>query len=64
MTDPYPASRRYVWAPNSVGSSTAPRDNCAGCPSGHVRADSRRRTREDVSKKQHLAMPLSRINLT
>jgi hypothetical protein len=33
-----------VWAPIRAGSSTAPRDNCAGRLSGHVRAGNRRWT--------------------
>ena len=48
-TDRCPASRRCVWAPIPAGSSTAPWDNCAGCLSGHVRADNRRRTCEDAN---------------
>jgi hypothetical protein len=63
-TDRCPATRRCVWAPIPTGSSTAPRDNCAGCLSGHVRADNRRWTREDANNKGAVATPQSTINLT
>jgi hypothetical protein len=66
-TDRCPASRRCVWARIPGGSSTAPRDNCAGCLSGHVRADNRRWTCEedDASRnKGAAATPKLEINLT
>jgi hypothetical protein len=40
------------------------RDNCAGCLSGHVRADNRRWTCEDANNKGAAATPKSEINLT
>jgi hypothetical protein len=38
-----------VWAPIRTGSSTAPRDNCAGRLSGHIRAGNRRWTCTDAN---------------